>query len=137
MTHAPTRPATVLPLTAVGRDDLAAAGGKGANLGELLRAGFPVPDGAVVTTDAYAAVVEHAGLAPAVAAAAEDEGAALRAAFATVEIPDDLRTAILDAYALLGCGPVAVRSSATAEDLPGAAFAGQQDTYMGVVGPDA
>jgi rifampicin phosphotransferase len=139
MTHAPARPATgfVLPLAAVGRDDIAAAGGKGANLGELVRAGFPVPDGAVVTTDAYAAVVEHAGLAPAVAAAAEDDGAALRAAFAAVEIPDDLRAAILNAYALLGCGPVAVRSSATAEDLPGAAFAGQQDTYLNVVGPDA
>jgi rifampicin phosphotransferase len=137
MTHAPTRPATVLPLGAVSRDDLASAGGKGANLGELVRAGFPVPDGAVVTTDAYAAVVEHAGLAQAVAAAAEDDGAALRAAFAAVEIPDELRAAILDAYAGLGSGPVAVRSSATAEDLPGAAFAGQQDTYLNVVGPEA
>ncbi|TWF78860.1 pyruvate,water dikinase [Pseudonocardia hierapolitana] len=137
MTHAPARPATVLPLTAVGRDDLAAAGGKGANLGELVRAGFPVPDGVVITTDAYAAVVEHAGLAAAVAAAAEDDGAALRAAFAAAEIPDDLRGAILGAYALLGNGPVAVRSSATAEDLPGAAFAGQQDTYLNIVGADA
>jgi pyruvate,water dikinase len=136
MTHAPTRPATVLPLGAVSRDDLASAGGKGANLGELVRAGFPVPDGAVVTTDAYTAVVEHAGLAQAVAAAPEDDGAALRAAFAAVEIPDDLRAAILDAYARLGSGPVAVRSSATAEDLPGAAFAGQQDTYLNVVGPE-
>jgi phosphohistidine swiveling domain-containing protein len=137
MTHAPARPATVLPLTAVGRDDLAAAGGKGANLGELVRAGFPVPDGVVITTEAYATVVEHAGLAAAVATAAADDGAALRAAFAAVEIPDDLRSAILDAYALLGNGPVAVRSSATAEDLPGAAFAGQQDTYLNVVGADA
>jgi pyruvate,water dikinase len=139
MTQAPTRPATgfVLPLSAVGRDDLATAGGKGANLGELVRAGFPVPDGAVVTTDAYAAVVEHAGLAQAVAAAVDDNGATLRAAFAAAEIPADLRAAILDAYALLGDGPVAVRSSATAEDLPGAAFAGQQDTYLNVVGPEA
>jgi phosphohistidine swiveling domain-containing protein len=141
MTHAPTRPETnfVLPLAAVGRDDLAVAGGKGANLGELVRAGFPVPDGAVVTTDAYAAVVQSADLATlvAAAAAAEDEGDALRAAFASVEMPAALRTAVLDAYTLLGSGPVAVRSSATAEDLPGAAFAGQQDTYLNVVGPDA
>ncbi|TQM42988.1 PEP/pyruvate-binding domain-containing protein [Pseudonocardia cypriaca] len=137
MTHAPTRPATVLPLTAVGRDDLASAGGKGANLGELIRAGFPVPDGVVITTDAYAAVVEQAGLAPALASAADDGGAALRAAFAAVEMPDDLRKAILDIHPLLGGGPVAVRSSATAEDLPGAAFAGQQDTYLNVVGPEA
>ncbi|GAA5138821.1 PEP/pyruvate-binding domain-containing protein [Pseudonocardia adelaidensis] len=139
MTYAPTRPDTgfVLPLSAVGRADVAAAGGKGANLGELVRAGFPVPDGAVITTDAYAAVVAHADLGPALTTAAEDEGAALRAAFAAVDVPDELRTAILDAYALLGNGPVAVRSSATAEDLPGAAFAGQQDTYLNVVGPDA
>ncbi|MHA6617090.1 PEP/pyruvate-binding domain-containing protein [Pseudonocardia sp. DLS-67] len=139
MTHAPTRPATgfVLPLSAVGRDDLAAAGGKGANLGELVRAGFPVPDGAVITTDAYAAVVEHAGLGPALATAERDEGAGLRAAFAAADVPDELRGAILDAYALLRNGPVAVRSSATAEDLPGAAFAGQQDTYLNIVGPDA
>jgi pyruvate,water dikinase len=139
MTHAPTRPATgfVLPLSAIGRDDLAAAGGKGANLGELVRAGLPVPDGVVITTDAYAAVAAHARLGPALATAAEDGGAALRAAFTTADVPDALRTAILDAYALLGSGPVAVRSSATAEDLPGAAFAGQQDTYLNIVGPDA
>jgi pyruvate,water dikinase len=139
MTHAPTRPATgfVLPLSAVGRDDLATAGGKGANLGELVRAGFPVPDGAVITTDAYAAVVAHAGLGPALATATDDGGEALRAAFAAADVPDELRTAILDAYALLGNGPVAVRSSATAEDLPGVACAGQQDAYLNVVGPDA
>ncbi|TYB58670.1 phosphoenolpyruvate synthase [Nonomuraea sp. PA05] len=79
------------------------AGGKGANLGELVRAGYPVPDGFVVTT--------YAG-----------------------ELTDDVRKAITGAYARLGGGPVAVRSSATAEDLPGAAFAGQQDTYLNVVG---
>jgi rifampicin phosphotransferase len=137
MTHAPARPTAVLPLAGLGRDDLATAGGKGANLGELIRAGFPVPDGVVVTTDAYAAVVEHAGLTPAIASSAEDAGEALRAAFATVEIPDDVRAALLGAYAHLGGGPVAVRSSATAEDLPGAAFAGQQDTYLNVVGEEA
>jgi rifampicin phosphotransferase len=144
MTHAPTRPDPtdrdeptarfVLPLTELGRGDLAAAGGKGANLGELVRGGFPVPDGVVISTDAYAAVVEHAGLAP---VGAGDDDAALREAFDDVEIPDALHAAILDAYARLGSGPVAVRSSATAEDLPGAAFAGQQDTYLNIVGPDA
>ncbi|SFM83496.1 pyruvate, water dikinase [Pseudonocardia ammonioxydans] len=141
MTHAPTRPPAatghVLPLTALGRDDLAVAGGKGANLGELVRAGLPVPEGVVVTTDAYAAVVEAAGLGPDLAGADQDAGAALRAAFAAVEIPGELRTAILDAYTGLGAGPVAVRSSATAEDLPGAAFAGQQDTFLNVLGPES
>ncbi len=139
MAHAPARTAAryVLPLTAVGRADVGTAGGKGANLGELVRAGFPVPDGAVITTAAYSAVVAGAGLAPALAAADDDAGAALRAAFADVDIPDDVRREVLDAHALLGDGPVAVRSSATAEDLPGAAFAGQQDTVLDVVGPDA
>ncbi|HEX2073675.1 MAG TPA: PEP/pyruvate-binding domain-containing protein [Geodermatophilus sp.] len=129
--------AHVLPLSALRRDDLALAGGKGANLGELVRAGFPVPDGFVVSTEAYAAVVAHAGLAGALTAADSDGGAVLRAAFGAAAIPEDLRSAILSAYAELGGGPVAVRSSATAEDLPGAAFAGQQDTYLNVIGPDA
>jgi pyruvate,water dikinase len=129
----------VTRLNTVGRDDLAVAGGKGANLGELIQGGFPVPDGFVVSTEAYAAVVEGGGLAAVIAdgLTADDGGAAIRAAFADVVIPDGLVTAILEAYRDLGGGPVAVRSSATAEDLPGAAFAGQQDTYLNVVGDDA
>ncbi|MFC5825380.1 PEP/pyruvate-binding domain-containing protein [Nonomuraea insulae] len=103
----------VAPLNAFGRGDLPTAGGKGANLGELVRNGFPVPRGFVVTTYAY------------------ERGRETRA------LPGDLREAITGAYATLGGGPVAVRSSATAEDLPGAAFAGQQDTYLNVVGEDA
>ncbi|MGP3965408.1 PEP/pyruvate-binding domain-containing protein [Nonomuraea sp. 3N208] len=105
----------VAPLSAFGRGDLAMAGGKGANLGELVRNGFPVPDGFVVTTHAYDLVAEGR---------------------TTADMPDELRRTILDAYAELGGGPVAVRSSATAEDLPGAAFAGQQDTYLNVVGEE-
>ncbi|MFI7634302.1 PEP/pyruvate-binding domain-containing protein [Nonomuraea sp. NPDC049400] len=110
----------VAPLSACG--DLAVAGGKGANLGELVRNGFPVPDGFVVTTHAYDLVAQGHGT---------------RAYFEQVELPDELRAAIAGAYAELGGGPVAVRSSATAEDLPGAAFAGQQDTYLNVVGEQA
>ena len=120
-----TRPAKrlVTGLNTVGRDDLALAGGKGANLGELIQGGFPVPDGFVVSTEAYAAVVEGGGLAAVIAdgLTADDGGAAIRAAFAAVVIPDGLVTAILEAYRDLGGGPVAVRSSATAEELPGAA----------------
>jgi pyruvate,water dikinase len=133
----------VVPLRAVGRDDLGRAGGKGANLGELITHGFPVPDGVVITTDAYTAVVEWAGLGEKIVAwLAAGDDAAIRDGFATVALPDDVRRAILDAYAGLGGPaeedpPVAVRSSATAEDLPGAAFAGQQDTYLNVVGRDA
>ncbi|MET8986103.1 PEP/pyruvate-binding domain-containing protein [Nonomuraea wenchangensis] len=103
----------VAPLDAVGRADLPLAGGKGANLGELVRNGFPVPPGFVVTTRAY----DLAGR----------DG----------ELPGELRREIAGAYEALGAGPVAVRSSATAEDLPGAAFAGQQDTYLNVVGEQA
>ena len=92
-------------LDQIGRDDLSLAGGKGANLGELIRAGIRVPEGFVVTTAAYAASTGGA-------------------------TPAELERAITDAYRALGVGRVAVRSSATAEDLPGAAFAGQQDTFL-------
>ena len=127
--------ALVLPLRAVGADDGAIAGGKGANLGELVRAGFPVPEGFVVTTAAYAEVVSTLGLLGDDASAADT--VALRDRLETAAVPDDLRALIDGAYAELGRGPVAVRSSATAEDLPGAAFAGQQDTFLGITGSDA
>jgi rifampicin phosphotransferase len=126
----------VARINAVGRDDLELAGGKGANLGELMRAGFPVPDGFIISTEAYATVVADAGLAEVIAAGlgAGDEGATIRAVFENLTIPDRLAAVIISAYADLGGGPVAVRSSATAEDLVEAAFAGQQDTYLNVIG---
>src|SRR5829696_8412214 len=87
----------VTRLNTVGRDDAAVAGGKGANLGELIQGGFPVPDGFVVSTEAYAAVVEGGGLAAVIAdgLTADDGGAAIRAAFAAVVIPDGLAPRIL------------------------------------------
>jgi pyruvate,water dikinase len=127
----------VTALRDVGRDDLDRAGGKGANLGELVNHGFPVPDGFVITTAAYAAAVAGTDLDARIAeqvAAGADDGAAIRAELEKVTIPDDLATAIAGAYGRLGGPPVAVRSSATAEDLPGAAFAGQQDTYLHIIG---
>ncbi|WP_017599280.1 PEP/pyruvate-binding domain-containing protein [Nocardiopsis lucentensis] len=137
MTH--TR--SVAPLDAFGADDLAAVGGKSANLGELLRAGLPVPPGFVVTTDAYAEVAAGIGLEERLTPRGSNgvpDPAALRADLESAPVPEGLRTAITDAYAALGEDvPVAVRSSATAEDLPGATFAGQQDTYLNVVGADA
>ncbi|MBC3194130.1 phosphoenolpyruvate synthase [Pseudonocardia sp. C8] len=134
---APTPERAVAPLAAFGREDLPAVGGKAANLGELIRAGLPVPDGFAVTTAAYARVAAHNGLDDLARAGAPDAAARLRDGFARAEIPDDLRQDLLDAYAALGGGPVAVRSSATAEDLPGAAFAGQQDTFLNVAGEAA
>jgi len=104
--------------------DLDRAGGKGANLGELVAAGFAVPPGFVITTAAYREVV--AG--PTVPT---------QDAVAALEVPEAVRTSILEAYEELGAGRVAVRSSATAEDLPGAAFAGQQDTFLGIEGESA
>ena len=104
--------------------DLAVAGGKAAGLGELVRAGFSVPDGFVVTTAAYRLAV---GALP---------GPLTLAGVSTAPVPDRVSRAIHQAYADLGAGLVAVRSSATAEDLPGAAFAGQQDSVLGVVGPE-
>ena len=125
----------VVGLEEVGRDDLATAGGKGANLGELIRAGMPVPEGFVVTTDAYAGAAEAVRLADRVADASPGE---LREMLASAPVDDDLRRQIAEAYRALGAdAAVAVRSSATAEDLPGAAFAGQQDTYLNIIGTDA
>jgi rifampicin phosphotransferase len=128
----------VTRIGAVRRDDMKFAGGKGANLGELMHGGFPVPDGFIVSTEAYAIVVEQAGLAAVIAdGLAAGESATIRAAFENVTISDKTAAAISAAYADLGGGPVAVRSSATAEDLAGAAFAGQQDTFLNVVGEEA
>lgn len=125
-------------------DDLALAGGKGANLGELVRQGFPVPPGFVVTTAAYAALLTESGLGAKLDRllvtsndADQAPGAQIRHLFTQARIPDAVRTEIAAAYAAMGDVPVAVRSSATAEDLPGAAFAGQQDTYLNVVGEEA
>ena len=110
--------------------DLPAAGGKGANLGELRRAGFPVPDGFVITTAAYALAAEAAGV-------TGESAATARVRLAASPVPAGIADAIRQAYRGLGASAVAVRSSATAEDLPDASFAGQQDTILGVQGDDA
>jgi pyruvate,water dikinase len=126
----------VVPLSDLTRNDVVDAGGKGANLGELIRAGLPVPDGFVITTGAYATVIQPLDLNIPERTAA-GEGCSVRTDIEKAPVPADLRTKITNAYSALGSGPVAVRSSATAEDLPGAAFAGQQDTYLNVVGEPA
>lgn len=127
----------VAPLDAFGAADLAIVGGKAANLGELIRAGLPVPPGFVVTTDAYTTVTDRAGLSGLFADPATFP-AVMRSAIEAADVPAAIRNAITACYFALGQSvPVAVRSSATAEDLPGAAFAGQQDTYLNVVGADA
>jgi pyruvate,water dikinase len=138
----------VLPLGLVSAELLPDVGGKAANLGELMRAGLPVPAGFVVTTTAYRRATSPAGLDAvhtALAATAADDlpglaglAADARRLVLAVDIPADIADAVRAAYAALGTdAPVAVRSSATAEDLPFASFAGQQDTVLNVVGFDA
>jgi len=135
---------TVLTFAELGRSDVPVAGGKGASLGELLRAGIRVPDGFVVTTTAFRTAVGGLGLAERVGAldASADLTAAcaeLRAVVESAPLPDGVAAAITAGYAALGDPdlPVAVRSSATSEDSAEASFAGLQDTYLWVRGADA
>lgn len=141
----------------LGRADVQIVGGKNASLGELIRAlsgeGVRVPGGFATTADAYRAFVRHNDLSPLIESelralsenerSLQDVGTRIRRAFHHGEMPPDLRVEIENAYAELGPRyqesdvSVAVRSSATAEDLPEASFAGQQETYLNVRGaPD-
>ncbi len=119
-----------VPIASLRAAHASSAGGKGANLGELVAAGLPVPDGFVLTTAAYERAAREVWVDPSDPAAA---GERHRAAPVSAEVAEALRAA----YRALGAGLVAVRSSATAEDLPGASFAGQQDTYLGIEGEEA
>ena len=117
---------------------LAAVGGKAANLGVLTAAGLPVPPGFCVTTEAYRLVAASTGLDALLDADPADLAGQARDVLLAAPVPDEVRDAVLAEYRRLGDDvPVAVRSSATAEDLPFASFAGQQDTYLNVVGADA
>ncbi|MFF2721544.1 rifamycin-inactivating phosphotransferase [Streptomyces sp. NPDC058011] len=140
----------VLGLGEVDEDRAGLVGGKGAHLGALSRVdGVRVPEGFCVTTDAFRRVVARApevdALLDRLAGADPDDRQAVRALSAEVRraveeagIPDGLAAEITGAVARFGEGAAyAVRSSATAEDLPTASFAGQQDTYLNVVGPAA
>ncbi|MDP9999588.1 PEP/pyruvate-binding domain-containing protein [Pseudarthrobacter sulfonivorans] len=136
-------------LADVGRGDVAVAGGKAVGLGGLIQAGLPVPPGFVLTTAAYshfveanqfeAAIQELAALPPG-ADPQEYEAASgrIRTLFKTGTMPAEVAAGLGTAYERLGDGDgdtaVAVRSSATAEDLATASFAGQQETYLNVRG---
>jgi pyruvate,water dikinase len=136
----------IQPFAQLDRKKIAIAGGKGANLGELTRAGFPIPAGFVLTTAAYDAFVDANGLQPQIVDLASQvsaenpqsstkAAAAIKALFQSAEMPQSIRDELLTEYNDLsenGTISVAVRSSATAEDLPTASFAGQQDTFLNV-----
>ena len=137
--------AAVLDLEAIDATQAALAGGKGANLGELSRIdGINVPRGFCVTTDAFRRVVAEASIDDRLDRLARldaDDRDAIRALSAEIRqsiegvaVPDDVAAALTRA---IEAGAYAVRSSATAEDLPTASFAGQQDSYLNVVGADA
>ncbi|AWE42251.1 PEP/pyruvate-binding domain-containing protein [Actinobaculum sp. 313] len=111
-------------------------GGKALHLAECARAGFPVPRGFCITTRAYRETLGSS------TAQIREDAAKGRASLARNRIlesviPPTVQTAICTAYRLLGSPPVAVRSSATAEDLAEASFAGQQETFLGVIGESA
>lgn len=143
----------ILPFTAA-EATLESAGGKGANLVRMTRAGFDVPPGFIVSTTAYRefvnanqleAVIQPAldGLTPEDADALEHVSQTIRRAFEGGVLPSPIHQEIQSAYAELNPKseienqkPVAVRSSATAEDLPDLSFAGQQDTYLNIIGEE-
>jgi phosphoenolpyruvate synthase/pyruvate phosphate dikinase len=140
----------VLDFREIDQTQVALVGGKGAHLGELSRIeGLSVPAGFCVTTNAFQRILAEAPsledrldrlsrLKPDDREAIRALSAEIRRIFEGFAIPDDLATAIIRPLARLGeQAAYAVRSSATAEDLPTASFAGQQDTYLNVVGPAA
>jgi pyruvate,water dikinase len=137
--------ALVVPFSQLRKTDTDTVGGKGANLGELTRAGLPVPPGFVVTAQAYLAAMETAGVRARlleVAGSVNQDNAAelgaasqqLRALVEQAGVPDSLRAQLTRAYRDLGGGRVAVRSSATSEDTADASFAGMNETFTNVEG---
>jgi len=135
----------VMLLENTGKEDLPEVGGKGANLGEMIKAGIPVPGGFVVLTGAYKKfIVENnlekkinrliTGLDASNLEQVEETTERIKELFAAGKIPGDMLAEIENLYRALNQPAVAVRSSATAEDMPGISFAGQYDTYLNVNG---
>lgn len=135
--------------TDIGRDQIGSVGGKGANLGEMTRAGLPVPPGFVVTAQAFLDTLDAAGvrgelarrfasLDPDQPAAFAAEAAALRSMVQGAAMPAAVRAAVADGYVALGDGvAVAARSSATSEDTATTSFAGMHESFTNVRGLEA
>ncbi|MCD6360068.1 MAG: phosphoenolpyruvate synthase [Armatimonadetes bacterium] len=129
----------------ISKEDIPTVGGKGANLGEMTQAGIPVPPGFVVTADAYYDFLEKAEITgrirqllepldPNNSRQLQQIAAEVKQVIIGAAMPPELAEDIKTAYAKLDQGLVAVRSSATAEDLPDASFAGQQSTFLNIQG---
>ncbi len=137
----------ILWFSEVGKGDISLVGGKGANLGEMTQAGIPVPPGFVVTADSYYAFLEKTRLTKAIKKRLQkldrDKSEQLEKVASEIkemiyqgEMPREVVREIKEAYKAMGGGLVAVRSSATAEDMPEASFAGQQSTFLNIEGED-
>lgn len=129
----------------VGKTDIPLVGGKGANLGELTRSKIPVPPGFIVTADAYYHFLSETNLLDKINEQLKDldvedskhldeVASRIKELISSAPMPPSLSEMIKQAYRKLGKGMVAVRSSATAEDLPEASFAGQQRTFLNIQG---
>jgi len=127
----------------VNSNDVPLVGGKGANLGEMTQAKIPVPPGFIVTADAYYDFIKANNLSAKIVSALagldtndskrlQEVSSSIKQEILSAPMPIDTMKAIEEAYIKMGCGLVAVRSSATAEDLPEASFAGQQSTFLNV-----
>lgn len=143
----------ILDFEEIDKSSLNVVGGKNANLGEMIKAGMNVPPGFAITTHSYLSFITEAGLKrkiykilsnldPSDVQTLNTASSEVRELIDAASMSADIRSAIGRAYSQFCCKygsemiPVAVRSSATAEDLPTASFAGQQDTYLGVKGSD-
>jgi pyruvate,water dikinase len=134
----------------VDKEDIPLVGGKGANLGEMTKAGFPVPPGFIITSAAYFHFLDVTGIKSGIddlllkcdvnnQNKLQQTSDAIRHLIMRQSIPDEISREVIHSYFQMDKGPlkhtiVAVRSSATAEDLPDASFAGQQETYLNVYG---
>ena len=139
------RPRVVVWFNEVTKNDIALVGGKGANLGEMTNAGIPVPPGFIVTAAAYFDFIEKAGLYDKIktlldpvdihnSKQLQEIAAKVQKLITDAKMPPETAKDIQEAYVKMGKGLVAVRSSATAEDLPEASFAGQQATFLNIQG---
>ena len=121
----------ILSFEEIKKEDINTAGGKGANLGEMTAAGINIPKGAVILAQAYDKYMSENDIYP----EKYENGKELREAIVNAEIPSEMKKEIEAFYEGMGKDArVAVRSSATAEDLDDASFAGQQETYLNVIG---
>ena len=139
----------ILPFSDINARDLGLVGGKGANLGEMTNAGFPVPTGFCVTTTAFEKFIAAAPNVDELYAlldtittddleSVREIGERVRQTLLEIPIPNEIANVVRQTWQETDAGAAyAVRSSATAEDLPDASFAGQQDTYLNIIGEDA